>query len=319
MDVKWLEDLQALIDTGSFTKAAERRNVTQPAFSRRIQSLEHWFGVPLVDRDQRPFALHQHVLDNQDEIAQSIDLLYELRSRVLASAQGRKRVVFATQHALTVSVFPALIGAIRQNVERLSYRMRIGNKPECVTRFVSGEADFLVCYEASDAPATLPASGSQRLDLGGETLLPVAEPELAGRIGAADNEAEAVPLLAHPRDSFMGQVIDRACLRNLVMTCNVEVVCETAYSTGLKQLAVAGLGLAWLPYSLVADDIDAGTLRALTDTFAAPELQIVMYAQLKFHMSEARSVWQFVGSLQHLPFQSNNFETAYPMPSASGA
>lgn len=223
-----------MIDTGSFTKAAERRNVTQPAFSRRIQSLEHWFGVPLVDRDQRPFALHQHVLENTDEIAQTVDLLYELRSRVLASAQGRKRVVFATQHALTVSVFPTLIGTIRENVERLSYRMQIGNKPECVTRFVSGEADFLVCYEAPDAPATLPTTGAQRLELGGEALLPIAAPELAARVASAADERESVPLLAHPRDSFMGQVIERTCLRELVMTRNVEVVCETAYSTGLK-------------------------------------------------------------------------------------
>lgn len=318
MDVKWLEDLQALIDTGSFTKAAERRNVTQPAFSRRIQSLEHWFGVPLVDRDQRPFALHQHVLDNKDEIAQTIDLLYELRSRVLASAQGRKRVVFATQHALTVSVFPALIGAIRDNVQRLSYRMRIGNKPECVTRFVSGEADFLVCYEAPDTTATLPTTGAKRLELGGETLLPVAAPELAGRVGAAGDENDAVPLLAHPRDSFMGQIIERACLRELVMTRNVEVVCETAYSTGLKQLAVAGLGIAWLPYSLVAEDIAAGSLQQLTDSFAAPELQIVMYAQLKFHTAEARSVWQFVCNLDHLPSQTSKIDTTRPVSAASG-
>jgi DNA-binding transcriptional LysR family regulator len=309
MDVKWLEDLQALADTGSFTKAAERRNVTQPAFSRRIQSLEHWFGVPLVDRDQRPFALHQHVLDNQYEIAQTIDLLYELRSRVLASAQGRKRVVFATQHALTVSVFPALISTIRENVERLSYRMRIGNKPECVTRFVSGEADFLVCYEAPDAAPTLPTAGAKRLYLGGETLVPVAAPELADRVAGNENQQEAMPLLAHPRDSFMGQVIERACLRELVMTRNIEVVCETAYSTGLKQLAVAGLGIAWLPDSLVADDIAAGALQSLTETFAAPELQIVMYAQLKFHTPEARSVWQFVGSLHQLPFGTGSAGT----------
>lgn len=44
MDIKWIEDFLVLAEQGSFTKAAETRFVTQPAFSRRIRSLETWLG-----------------------------------------------------------------------------------------------------------------------------------------------------------------------------------------------------------------------------------------------------------------------------------
>ena len=51
MDIEWLEDFLVLSDLSSFTRAAQTRNVTQSAFSRRIRSLEDWIGIPLVDRD----------------------------------------------------------------------------------------------------------------------------------------------------------------------------------------------------------------------------------------------------------------------------
>lgn len=44
MELKWLEDFTALANTLSFSRAAEVRNVTQSAFSRRIKQLEMWLG-----------------------------------------------------------------------------------------------------------------------------------------------------------------------------------------------------------------------------------------------------------------------------------
>ncbi|HXO95917.1 MAG TPA: LysR family transcriptional regulator, partial [Chthoniobacterales bacterium] len=53
----WLEDFLALMDCGNFSRAAELRHVTQPAFSRRIRALEHWVGVDLFERDTHPVTL----------------------------------------------------------------------------------------------------------------------------------------------------------------------------------------------------------------------------------------------------------------------
>jgi DNA-binding transcriptional LysR family regulator len=57
MDTKWLEDFVSLAETRSFSRSAQLRHVTQPAFSRRIQSLEAWAGVHLVDRSTYPTQL----------------------------------------------------------------------------------------------------------------------------------------------------------------------------------------------------------------------------------------------------------------------
>ena len=57
MNFLWLEDFVALASTGNFSRAAEERHMTQPAFSRRIRALEEWLGVVLIDRATHPAVL----------------------------------------------------------------------------------------------------------------------------------------------------------------------------------------------------------------------------------------------------------------------
>jgi DNA-binding transcriptional LysR family regulator len=57
METKWLEDFVSLAETRSFSRSAQLRHVTQPAFSRRIQALEAWAGIDLVDRSSYPTRL----------------------------------------------------------------------------------------------------------------------------------------------------------------------------------------------------------------------------------------------------------------------
>jgi len=94
MDTKWLEDFISLAETRSFSRSAQFRHVTQPAFSRRIQSLEAWAGVELVDRSSYPTQLtpagttfYRHAV----EILQSLHISRaQLRSSEAAPADQPK-------------------------------------------------------------------------------------------------------------------------------------------------------------------------------------------------------------------------------------
>ena len=59
MNLSWLEDFQALAESGNFSRAAEQRHMTQPAFSRRVRALEEWLGVALFDRSTQRVYLAQ--------------------------------------------------------------------------------------------------------------------------------------------------------------------------------------------------------------------------------------------------------------------
>ena len=51
MELAWLEDFLTLAQQRNFSRAAEARHISQPAFSRRVRMLEDWIGAPLFDRD----------------------------------------------------------------------------------------------------------------------------------------------------------------------------------------------------------------------------------------------------------------------------
>ena len=77
MDTKWLEDFVSLAETCSFSRSAQLRHVTQSAFSRRIQSLEAWAGVALVDRSSYPTRLTSA---GATFYAEAVDILQNLQS-----------------------------------------------------------------------------------------------------------------------------------------------------------------------------------------------------------------------------------------------
>ena len=57
METIWLEDFLALASELNFSRAAQRRHITQPAFSRRIRALESWVGAPLFTRTTHNVAM----------------------------------------------------------------------------------------------------------------------------------------------------------------------------------------------------------------------------------------------------------------------
>ena len=68
MNIQIIEDALTLIEEGTMSAAAARRNVTQPAFSRRIMALENWLGVRLVERFANRVQLTSNLLDREEEL-----------------------------------------------------------------------------------------------------------------------------------------------------------------------------------------------------------------------------------------------------------
>ena len=73
MELVWLEDLLSVAEKGHFARAAEARNISQSALTRRIQALERWAGESLLDRSTHPISLTP-AADQHDHGAENIDL-----------------------------------------------------------------------------------------------------------------------------------------------------------------------------------------------------------------------------------------------------
>jgi DNA-binding transcriptional LysR family regulator len=113
MESKWLEDFVSLAETRSFSKAAAGRNVTQPAFSRRIQALEAWVGIELIDRSAYPTRLTEAGELFYGHAVELLGQVGQVRSLLRGQRADRNEVVdFAVPHNLSLTFFPKWVTSV---------------------------------------------------------------------------------------------------------------------------------------------------------------------------------------------------------------
>ncbi len=289
MELKWLEDFLTLADCGSFSKGAERRNVTQPAFSRRIQKLEQWLDVPLVDRSSYPVKLLPNAVQFVPEVQQLVARILELRSDIQREEEARHRIAIATQHTLTITVFPGLLNVLREARLDFSIRLRSVNRAVGADLMRDGAAQMLLCYDTPADRVDQVLPGLDRLVLGLDRLIPVSAPNLYDSETLA--EGCHLAMLRLPRESHLGSIVERECLSDLLEKYTVSVACESAFTVGVKELAMAGMGFAWLPESLVEQEIRGGDLVSLEDHLVSADLSIALYRYGGTWTDEVEPIW----------------------------
>lgn len=298
MKLAWIEDLLALVDAGTFSRAAVLRNVTQPAFSRRIQLLEAWLDVELIDRRSQPMRLSAVAERHIPEFRALLHDLNHLRNRIRAKNEGLARVVLATQHSLTMTRLPAMLKLLGRNRSaQIELNVRSENRDECVALFMQGQADLLLCMEEQDDPLTSLMPDAGRLDMGAETLIPVSAVAKKGIPLHAPVHGVTLKLLAFPLDSFLGRIMYKHCVSALLRQHTVEVVHESVFLAGIKEMVMAGLGMAWLPESLIRRELQSGSLVSLGDEMKSVSLELGLYRNARSASPEAvDQLWRLLGA-----------------------
>jgi DNA-binding transcriptional LysR family regulator len=181
METKWLEDFVSLAETRSFSRSAQLRHVTQPAFSRRIQALEAWAGTDLVDRSSYPTRLTPA---GETLYAQSLEMLQALQStRAMLRGHhsaGQDVIEFAVPHTLAFTFFPAWVSSLREKFGPLKSRLIALNVHDAVMRLVEGSCDVLIAYHHSSLPLQLAADRYEMVTLGQEVMAPYVRADADG-------------------------------------------------------------------------------------------------------------------------------------------
>lgn len=271
METKWLEDFVSLAETRSFSRSAQLRHVTQPAFSRRIQALEAWAGADLVDRSSYPTRLTPA---GETLYAQSLEMLQALQStramlRGHASA-GQDVIEFAVPHTLAFTFFPAWVSSLREKFGPIKSRLIALNVHDAAMRLVEGSCDLLIAYHHASQPLQLDADRYEMLTLGKETLAPYCKPDAQGEpmFRFPGRPAQALPYLGYAPGAYLGRVTD-LLLKQAGTAIHLDRVYETDMAEGLKAMAMEGHGVAFLPHSAVKRELRARKLVLV----AAPDME----------------------------------------------
>jgi len=254
VDLRQLEILQAIAETGSFTACGRKLHVSQSAISRQILLLEEELGEPLflrVGRQVRmtPAAeslvqLGQRVfLDVRETVGSITDRTRDLRGTLRLSG------------GMTVClyVFPPLLKHLRRVHPHLDVRLTVALAGKSVQEIRGGRVDagLLTLPVAETDLVTVPALR--------EELLLVTAPthQLAKRKKVPARELAGLPFVLFEVGSATRKVID-----NFFASQSIEptIVMDTENVEIIKAMVKTGLGVGIVPYQAVAREVKAGQL-----------------------------------------------------------
>ncbi len=294
LNLSWLDDFMALAATGNFSRAADERHMTQPAFSRRIRALEEWLGADLFDRSSQPARLTQ-TGDWFRKVAQ------DLQARV-ARVPGEARAVaetssttlrFAATHALSFTFMPQWLRTLEAHTSMGPVQLVSDVQQKCEALLLQSEVQFMLAHAHPRVRGPLEEAGCPSLVIGYDALVPVCAADEKGRPLhplPADAKAAPVQLLGYSAESGIGRIL-RELTGPALGRIQVHHAFTAHLASVLRTMALDGRGLAWLPVRLVGDDLASGRLVAAACDEWRIELEIRLHRDRAALAKAAEAFW----------------------------
>lgn len=295
MDTTWLGDLKALSESLNYSRAAQIRNITQPAFGRRIRALEAWCGTALVERAGHRLSLTPAgvlMLAAADDVLQCLD---RVRSDIDRAQAATATLTFAATHALSFTYFPAWITGLGADATTLPMRILSDNMIQCERMMQAGEVRFLLCHHHVDSPNGLPVAGFEHIVLARDRLVPVTGRDDGGRPvhhlpGTPDRP---VPQITYEPSSGMGRIL-AAALPSFEKPLHLSQLFSSHLAMTVKALAIEGKGVGWIPYSLARDELGPGGRLINGGEGWHVDVDIALFRSRGPLGSQAERFWQLV-------------------------
>ncbi len=307
MDIRWFRDLANLAQTGNFSQAADLGNVSQPALSRRIKSLESWVGTQLVDRTRHPATLTPFGRQMLEAGLQAIERIETEREQIRESlSQPDKYIVtFAAQHSIGWRFFPSWLQDFENDFGPILSRLRADNLPNCFEDLARGDADFVISYQSGHSRESPWLAALQSVVIGRDRLIPVSKSSSAGDpiFCLDDDKAASIPYLRFGERAPIGEPV-AALLRQRSMESRFNVVYENSMVGALRIRVQDGSGIAWLPMSLVQPDLDSGAMAIAGNENWFIELDIQLHRLEKYGNEFTRCIWAFLSQRSPAPIHS---------------
>jgi DNA-binding transcriptional LysR family regulator len=254
MDLRQLEILRAIAETGSFTAAGARLHVSQSAISRQVLLLEEEFKEPLFIRYGRRI-----------QITPTGETLLQLSHRVFADIRDTSESILDTKKQLTgtlrlvggmtvcLYVFPNLLKEFRRQHPDVDIKVITGGTPRLIRQLRSGTADLgLLTLPVDDS--ALVAEPVIREEL---LLVAPSGHKLASSKVVSPSALVRQPFILFESGSNTRRVIDEFFVRADIKP---RVIAETENVEIIKSMVAAGLGISIVPFQSVARETRGGSL-----------------------------------------------------------
>lgn len=243
-----------VVDEGGFTRAAELLNMSQPAVSKQVKTLEQKLRTELLLRKGRQVALTpageivysyaKRVLSTVEEMRAALDNL---------AVPGYGRLSIGAVSTVAMFTLPALLGTFSKGHPLVTVHVRTGTIDDVLQMVLRNEIDIGL--------VTVPLTHEllHTIPLFRDRILLVASPDTpwARQSTVSATDLGSMPMIAYERVSKFRAFVD-ASFEAAGIT--PDVVMEFDSHQAVKAMVLEGFGVAMMPSSAVANDIEEGRL-----------------------------------------------------------
>lgn len=295
MHLSWLDDFLALASTGNFSRAADDRHVTQPAFGRRVRALEEWLGAELFDRSSQPVRLTETGVWFQSVARDLLAQVARVPEEARAVAEVNANILrFAATHALSFTFMPAWLRRLESHTMGGRIQLESDMLENCQALIEHGKVQFVVCHVHAQAPGRLHAEAYPSASIGKDILIPVSAVDTHARpLHLLESRGSPVSLLTYSDASGLGRILRKTRYADL-KKLSTETFFTAHLASVLRTLVLDGRGIAWLPKSLIEEDLASGRLVPAAPDEWWVDLEIRLYRDRKPMGRAAETLWDVV-------------------------
>jgi len=296
-DPSLLRTFVAVVETGGFTRAAQRLHLTQSAVSHQIRRLEEQVGRRLLSRSTRRLSLSEdgrEFLAHAQQILQALDAL----GRRFQPSPVSGTLRFGAPENFMRERLPQLLGRFAQAYPQVRLEVSVSANLDLPALLAADELDLAVLIAQRPAGAAAPGQLLRRTQ-----LVWVAAEGFAPPPGAALPFAFFPPPCVHRRVGM--QALEQAGIQ-------AHIVFTSHSQEGIHAATLAGLAIT----AIARDDIEPG-MQLVAERYALPPLPEVDFSLVWNERGRSPAAQAF-GRLIAEMAQSAP-ESVYPRPATRAA
>lgn len=256
MDTQHLKAFITVATLGSFTEAAERLHLTQPAISKRISALEQQLNCRLFDRIGRGIALTEAgraLLPKAEKILQAVSDTELALSNLSGSVGGTLRL--ATSHHIGLHHLPQVLKAYAQQYPHVALELDFMDSDHAYTEVMRGNAELGIITLSVNQPPAI-----QAIPLWQDPLAFVVAPDhsLAGKDLLDLSQLSEYPAILPDPTTQTTQLVKQLFESR---HCQLNITMATNYLETIKMMVSIGLGWSVLPHTMLDSQLKVVTVR----------------------------------------------------------
>ena len=165
-----------------------------------------------------------------------------------------------------------------------------------------GEVDFVIAYESAYTKGQGGAQATESVSIGSDTLVPVCKPgdDNQPLFNFDGDNTPSVPWLRFGESAPITKHIE-PLLAEAEIRPRLSMVYENSMAGALRIRARDGAGVAWLPQSLIAPDLETGSLVITGHKSWKVELDIRLHRHKEHTNKLTRNMWEYLSTRQQVP------------------